>query len=57
LRDKRKRAADLADDMEAASELLQRSSVKVTEAHDRTRATKLAAVRWGAKDEVTTRIL
>ena len=45
LRDMRKRAADLAEDMEAASKLLQHSSLKVTEAHYRTRATKLTAVR------------
>ena len=45
LRDMRKRAADLAEDMEAASKLLQHSSIKVTEAHYRTRATKLTAVR------------
>jgi hypothetical protein len=41
----RKRAADLAENMEAASKLLQHSSLKVTEAHYRTRATKLTPVR------------
>ena len=45
LRDTRKRAADLADDMESASKLLQHSSVKLTSDHYRTRATKLKAVR------------
>jgi len=45
LRDMRKRAADLADDMGAASKLLQHSSVKLTETHYRTKATKLQAVR------------
>lgn len=45
LRDCRKRAADLADDMESASKLLQHSSVKLTSDHYRTKATKLKAVR------------
>jgi hypothetical protein len=45
LRDMRKRAADLADDMEGASKLLQHSSTKVTSDHYRTKATKLKAVR------------
>ena len=45
LRDSRKRAADLADDMESASKLLQHSSVKLTENHYRTKPTKLKAVR------------
>lgn len=45
LRDTRKRAADLADDMESASKLLQHSSVKLTENHYRTKPTKLKAVR------------
>ena len=45
LRDLRKRAADLADDMESASKLLQHSSVKLTETHYRTKPTKLQAVR------------
>ena len=45
LRDSRKRAADLADDMESASKLLQHSSVKLTATHYRTKATKLTAVR------------
>lgn len=45
LRDCRKRAADLAEDMESASKLLQHSSVKLTSDHYRTKATKLKAVR------------
>lgn len=45
LRDLRKRAADLADDMESASKLLQHSSTKMTENHYRTKPTKLKAVR------------
>jgi hypothetical protein len=45
LRDCRKRAADLADDMESASKLLQHSSAALTEKHYRTKATKLKAVR------------
>lgn len=45
LRDSRKRAADLADDMESASKLLQHSSVKLTENHYRTKPTELKAVR------------
>lgn len=45
LRDMRKRAADLADDMESASALLQHSSVKLTGSSYRTKATKLKAVR------------
>jgi len=45
LRDSRKRAADLASDVAEASKLLQHSSVKLTETHYRTRATKLKAVR------------
>jgi hypothetical protein len=45
LRDTRKRAADLADDMGAASELLQHSSKSLTEKHYRTKATKLKSVR------------
>lgn len=45
LRDMRKRAADLADDDESASKMLQHSSVKLTRDHYRTRATKLKAVR------------
>lgn len=45
LRDSRKRAADLADDMDSASKLLQHSSVKITSSHYRTKATKLKAVR------------
>jgi hypothetical protein len=45
LRDTRKRAADLADDMDAASALLQHSSKTLTANHYRTKATKLKAVR------------
>lgn len=45
LRDTRKRAADLAEDMNAASELLQHSSKQVTATHYRTKASKLKAVR------------
>lgn len=45
MRDMRKRAADLASDLGAASELLQHSSTKLTSDHYRTRATKLKAVR------------
>lgn len=45
LRDSRKRAADLADDMESASKPLQHSSVKLTSEHYRTKPTKLKAVR------------
>jgi hypothetical protein len=44
-RDMRKRAADLAEDTAAASKLLQHSSLKLTEDHYRTKATKLKAVR------------
>lgn len=45
LRDLRKRAADLAPDMESASKLLQHSSLKLTSDHYRTKPTKLKAVR------------
>ena len=45
LRDSRKRAADLADDIESASKLLQHSSVKLTADHYRMKPTKLQAVR------------
>lgn len=45
LRDMRKRAADLAEDDDAASKLLQHSSKKVTNDHYRTKGTKLKAVR------------
>ena len=45
LRDLRKRAADLADDMESASKLLQHSNLKLTSDHYRTKPTKLKAVR------------
>ena len=45
LRDLRKRAANLADDMQGASKLLQHSSERLTEAHYRTKPVKLLAVR------------
>jgi len=45
LRDLRKRAADLAEDMESASKLLQHSDAKLTANHYRTRPTRLKAVR------------
>lgn len=45
LRDMRKRAADLADGLEAAATLLQHSSKAVTRKHYRTKAAKLQAVR------------
>ena len=45
LRDMRKRAANLAEDMEAASKLLQHSSQKTTSDHYRTAPVKLRAVR------------
>ena len=45
LRDMRKRAADLADDLAGASKLLQHSSEALTQAHYRTKATKLRPVR------------
>jgi hypothetical protein len=45
LRDTRKMAADAADSDEAASKLLQHSSVGLTRKHYRSRATKLAPVR------------
>ena len=45
LRDMRRRAADLADDLGSASALLQHSSTKLTSDHYRTKATKLKAVR------------
>jgi hypothetical protein len=45
LRDLRKRAADLAEDREQASKLLQHSSVALTDKHYRTKAVKLRAVR------------
>ena len=45
LRDLRKRAADLADDMESAARLLQHSTTKLTEKHYRTKPTQLKAVR------------
>lgn len=45
LRDCRKYASDLAESLEAASELLQHSSVKVTRDHYRTRAVRLKPVR------------
>lgn len=45
LRDLRKRAANLADDMQGASKLLQHSSEKLTADHYRTKPVKLKAVR------------
>jgi hypothetical protein len=45
LRDMRKRASDLAANLEEASRLLQQSSVSVTAKHYRTKATKLRPVR------------
>ena len=45
LRDMRKRAANLATDMEGASKLLQHSSVKITSDHYRSKVEKLKAVR------------
>jgi hypothetical protein len=45
LRDCRKRASDLAGSVEEASNLLQHSSVALTQKHYRTRATKLKPVR------------
>lgn len=45
LRDTRKRAADLATDLDAASALLQHSSKKLTADHYRQKATELKAVR------------
>jgi hypothetical protein len=44
-RDLRKRAADLAVNLEAASKLLQHSSLKLTQTHYRTKPQKLDAVR------------
>lgn len=44
-RDLRKRAADLAGDLETASRLLQHSSLKMTETHYRTKPQQLKAVR------------
>ena len=44
-RDMRKRAADLAEDLEAASKLLQHSSEKLTAYHYRTKPQKFKAVR------------
>lgn len=45
LRDMRKRAANLASDIEEASKLLQHSSKRLTEQHYRTRAERLKPVR------------
>jgi site-specific recombinase XerC len=45
LRDTRKRAADLADDVDEASKLLQHSSKALTAKHYRTKGTELKAVR------------
>ena len=52
LRDMRKRTTDLAYDTDAASSLLQHSSVQLTSEHCRTRVTKLKAARQviGASD-------
>jgi len=44
-RDMRKRAANLADDLAAASALLQHSTTKLTDTHYRTKPVKLKAVR------------
>jgi len=45
LRDLRKRAANLADDLDGASKLLQHSSTELTGRHYRTKVEKLRAVR------------
>jgi integrase len=45
LRDMRKRAADLAEDTDEASKLLQHSSKRLTEQHYRTKAEKVRPVR------------
>lgn len=45
LRDMRKRAADLAEDDEAASKLLQHSDARITKRHYRMKGIKLSAVR------------
>jgi hypothetical protein len=45
LRDMRSRAADLADDLEDASKLLQHSSIAVTKKHYRNKGSELKAVR------------
>lgn len=45
LRDMRSRAANLAEDVEAASKLLQHSSKALTEKHYRTKPQTLRAVR------------
>lgn len=45
LRDMRSFAANLADDIDEASKLLDHSNVAVTRKHYRTRATRLKAVR------------
>jgi len=45
LRDMRKRASDMAETLEQASELLQHSSVAVTRKHYRTKVSELKAVR------------
>ncbi len=45
LRDMRKRASDLADDMQGASELLQHSSMAVTAKHYRGKVSQLKTVR------------
>ena len=45
MRDMRKRAADLAGDLEGAAKLLQHGSTKTTQKHYRTKATQLKPVR------------
>jgi len=45
MRDMRKRAADLAEDLEGAAKLLQHGSTKTTQKHYRTKATQLKPVR------------
>lgn len=45
MRDMRKRAADLATDLEGAAKLLQHGSTKTTQKHYRTKATQLKPVR------------
>ena len=45
LRDMRKRASDLSDTLEHASELLQHSSIAITQKHYRTKVLRLKTVR------------
>lgn len=40
------RAADLADDLDAAAKLLQHTSTKLAATHYRKKAAKLTAARW-----------